>query len=132
MRQFYLPLRLGKRFKPPYKLEGQKLREQGIILDKFETYQATDPEVESSIASVVDDLYIEYKKQFPFGVVGYSFREFLEDALFTIKWRVETDIPEKLKRGIITKEDAERALYVLYKSFNKIKEYLQRQLFGGV
>lgn len=128
MKSLIVPVR-RPRFKAPYKLEGQKLREHGIYLDKFENYTSDSPELEESINSVVDDLFEEYCEQFPIAPPNYTFRDFLEDALSTIKWRLEVDIPEKLKRNIVTREDAERACYVLYKSFEKIKRYITTLVF---
>ncbi|RLJ09703.1 MAG: hypothetical protein DRP15_02740, partial [Candidatus Aenigmatarchaeota archaeon] len=94
-----------------------------------ENYTSDSPELEESINSVVDDLFEEYCEQFPIAPPNYTFRDFLEDALKTIKWRLEVDIPEKLKRNIVTREDAERACYVLYKSFEKIKQYITKLVF---
>jgi len=120
-----VPLKRPK-FKPPFELWGQQLRKHGIKLDKFEMYTSDSPEVEESIKNVVDDLREEFREQYPIELPGYPFEKFLEDALAVINWRVQTDIPQKLSQGIISKEDAERAIYILMKSYEEIARYLNR------
>lgn len=100
-------------------------------LDRFEDYSDSEEVAESTLDEIgeglIDELRVEFLDQFPGGETEtYTFTDFLKQSVQTLQWRIDRDIPEKLKRGVMSKEDAQAAIEVCKLSIEAIKSRLRK------
>jgi len=103
------------------------------LLDRHESYEQAKALADKSIddigESIIDEMRIQFKEQFPGGENdSYNFTDFLGQSVQTLQWRIDEDIPEKLKKGIMDKEDAEAAMEIAATARDAIKRRLSKGL----